>query len=152
MPMRGTRVVTIELADDISKELPPRNDMGVGSDNFTCFAWCLLPSRTDDDFVMAVVEVGWKASDCPAAAARRKIRKEESFIITARCVTSTNGESKANQLQLQYAIKDLFFLQLATSQHLPNVMNYRFHNIIHHKLVIHHNFLHGVGILRLLGS
>ena len=38
MPMRGTKVVTIELADDISKELPPRNDMGVGSDNFTGFA------------------------------------------------------------------------------------------------------------------
>jgi len=38
MPIRGMRVVTIELADDISKELPPRNDMGVGSDNFTGFA------------------------------------------------------------------------------------------------------------------
>ena len=38
MPMRGTRVVTIELADDISKELPPRNYMGDGSDNFTGFA------------------------------------------------------------------------------------------------------------------
>jgi len=46
----------------------------------------------------------------------------------------------------------LILAQMASAQHLPNVMNYRFHNIIHHKLVIHHNFLHGVGIPRLLGG
>ena len=95
-PIRGTRVVTIELADDISKELPPRNDMGVSSDNFTRFG-CLLPSRTDDDFVIAV-EVGWKASDCPAAAVRRKIRKEESFIITGVLI---HKESPSNQIKVQ---------------------------------------------------